>query len=196
MKPPAYAQYERAYAAREIHFYLCSEIGEPTQYLDMIHTISNAEASDVIYIHLNTPGGHLDTGVQMINAMRNSSAKVVTILDGVAQSLGTLIFLSGDELVVNDYCMMMFHNFNAGVAGKGNELTAQIEATVKWFAQIGKHIYLPFLSEDEFDRIVRGEDLWMQSTEIRKRIDNAVKVMTAQQEAKANKKRRKKAEIE
>lgn len=191
LQKPAFIQYERQFSAREIHFYLCTAIGEPIDYVDMMHTITTAEASDIIYIHLNTPGGQLDTGVQMINAMKNSQAKIVTVLDGVAQSLGTLIFLSGDEMIVNDDCMMMFHNYNAGFAGKGNELSAQIDATTKWFAQIGKHVYIPFLSEAEFDRIIRGEDLWMQSHEIRKRIDNANKIVEAEKEAK-NAKRKKK----
>jgi ATP-dependent Clp protease protease subunit len=165
----------------------------------MIYRISAASAADTIFIHLNTPGGQLDTGVQIINAMQNSQGKIVTILEGMAYSLGTLIFLAGDEMVVNDHCMMMFHNFNSGLIGKGNELTSQLDATVKWFAALAKNIYIPFLSEPEFERIVRGEDLWMHSQEIRTRLENMVKSMQQQAEreekqVKAEEKRVAKAE--
>jgi ATP-dependent protease ClpP protease subunit len=142
----------------------------------MIHKISAATSADTIFVHLNTPGGQLDTGVQLINAMQNSPAKVVTILESLAYSLGTLIFLAGDEMIVNDHCLIMFHNFKGGVIGKGNELTSQLEATIKWFSALAKKIYIPFLTEDEFARITRGEDLWMQSAEIRKRLDRMIKV--------------------
>lgn len=175
-KHKPYTQYEYTYNVIETHFYISEEIEDPNLYIDMIHCFNIASTNDVIYLHLNTSGGRLDTGVQIINAMNNSQAKVVTILECMAYSLGTLIFLSGHELVVNDNCVMMLHNFRGGVFGKGNELTSQLDATIKWFNMLAKEIYIPFITEDEFNRIVKGEDLWMQSSEIRKRLDNVNKV--------------------
>jgi len=174
IKKKAFQHYEQTMSAQQIHFYISDELGAPDQYTDMIHRLAIAGPNDIVFIHLNTPGGRLDTGVQIINAMQNSPAKIVTVLESTAFSMGTMLFLAGDEMVVNDHCMMMFHNFKGGVVGKGNELTSQLEATVKWFAALAKKIYIPFLTEDEFDRIVKGEDIWMQSGEIRKRLDRVV----------------------
>jgi ATP-dependent Clp protease protease subunit len=171
-----YQHYEHTYTAQHIHFYLSEDVSAPEQYTDMIHRINTASENDTVFIHLNTPGGRLDTGVQIINAMQNSNAKVVTILESEAFSLGTLIFLAGDELIVNDHCMIMFHNFKGGVVGKGHEQLAQLEATVKWFTELAREIYIPFLSEEEFERIIKGEDLWMHSEEIRDRIENMVEI--------------------
>lgn len=177
----AYIAYEQTFTAQQLHFYISDVIHEPCAYTDMIHRIAMAGPSDVIYIHLNTPGGRLDTGVQMINAMQNSQAKIVTVLESVAHSLGTLIFLAGDEMIVNDHCLMMFHNFRGVVGGKGQELVAELDATIKWFSTLAKKIYIPFLSEDEFNRMSRGEDIWMQSTEIRKRLERMVKELEEEQ---------------
>lgn len=176
-----YKQFNQTLASEHIHFYISKLIGEPDEYTEMIHRITLAQPSDVIYIHLNTPGGQLDTGVQLINAMRNSQAKIVTVLESTAYSLGTLIFLSGDEMVINEHCMMMFHNFNGGLIGKGNELVSELEATVKWFAALAEDIYIPFLTREEFDRIVRGEDMWMQTPEIKVRLERMVKAMEQKQ---------------
>lgn len=184
IKRKPYRQFEQTYTAQHIHFYLSEDIGGPEQYTDMIYRISIALPGDTIFIHLNTEGGQLDTGVQIINAMQNSQAKIVTILEGVAYSLGTLIFLAGDEMVVNDHCMIMFHNFSGGLVGKGNELTSELNATLKWFAILAKTIYVPFLSEEEFARISRGEDLWMHSPDIRKRLEKMVKQITPTPHAK------------
>jgi ATP-dependent protease ClpP protease subunit len=180
-----YKQFEQTFAAQHIHFYLSKAIGEAEGYTEMVHRILTASPTDVIFIHLNTPGGQLDTGVQIINAMQNSQAKIITILESTAYSLGTLIFLAGDEMIVNEHCMMMFHNFNGGLIGKGNELVSELEATVKWFASLAESIYVPFLSEDEFQRIVRGEDMWMQTPEIRDRLTNMVKVLSEREAAAA-----------
>lgn len=169
-----YQHYEHTYQMQHVHFYLSEDVGSPEEYTDMIHRINVATANDTIYIHLNTPGGRLDTGVQIINAMQNSEANIVTILESEAFSLGTLIFLAGDELIVNDHCMIMFHNFKGGVVGKGHEQLSQLEATIKWFTELAREIYIPFLSEEEFERIIKGEDLYMHSAEIRERIDRMV----------------------
>lgn len=175
-KKKPYQQYDHTYTAQHVHFYLSEDVGAPEDYTDMIHRIATAGENDTVFIHLNTPGGRLDTGVQIINAMQTTQAKVVTILEAEAFSLGTLIFLAGDELVVNDHCMIMFHNFKGGVVGKGHEQLAQLEATVKWFTELAREIYIPFLNEDEFNRIIKGEDLWMHSAEIRDRIENMIKI--------------------
>lgn len=166
-----YGFFESQYAVQHMHFYISQEIGEASEYVDMIHSILSAGEHDTIFIHLNCPGGNLDTGVQIINAMQNSPAHVIAVLEGTAYSMGTMIFLSADEMVVNDHCMMMFHNFNGGLVGKGNELTSQLNATVGWFASLAEDIYVPFLSPEEVERIKRGEDIWMQSPEIMKRLE-------------------------
>jgi ATP-dependent protease ClpP protease subunit len=180
-----YKHYEHTLAQQHVHFYLSEDVGAPNEYTDMIHRINVAGENDTIFIHLNTPGGRLDTGVQIINAMQNTAATVVTILEAEAFSLGTLIFLAGHELVVNDHCMIMFHNFKGGVSGKGHEQLAQLGATVKWFTAIAREIYIPFLTEEEFEGIIEGKDLWMHSAEIRARIQKMTDIYEAEAEAEA-----------
>jgi ATP-dependent protease ClpP protease subunit len=173
----AYKSFEQTFTAHQIHFYITDDIGEPSDYVEMIHRILTASQNDVIFIHLNTAGGRLDTGIQIINAMQNSQAKIITVLESMAHSLGTLIFLAGDEMVVHDHCMMMFHNYRGGVIGKGHEQAAEINATTKWYTSIAKKIYIPFMTEEEVDRIMKGEDIWMHSPEIRRRLDKMIRDM-------------------
>lgn len=179
---PPYAYYETTQQMKIHHFYLSEAVGAPNEYVEMIHIIMNAGPSDLIYIHLNTPGGRIDTGVQIVNALRSTQAKVITSLESEAHSLGTLIFLSGDEFVVHDDCLMMFHNYSGGIMGKGNEQVAQLEATVKWFNKLAKRIYIPFLSEEEFEKIIRGEDLWLDSDEIKERLQVMIDHLIAERE--------------
>lgn len=148
------------------HFYLSDEIDEPKYYVDMIHTITEAGANDTIVIHLNTPGGHLHTGIQLINAMKLTEAHVVCSLEATSHSLGTIIFLSADERIVQPNSMMMFHNYHGGTYGKGNEQVAELEATIRWFEQIARTIYVPFLTTAEVNRILKGEDLWLLTDDI------------------------------
>lgn len=165
-----YAHYEDVIVQHVHSFYLCDEIEEPIKYTDLIHRITTASENDLVYLNLNTPGGNLYTGVQIINAMRAARAHVITVLVSRAFSLGTFLFLAGDEWHVHDNAMMMFHNFAGTVSGKGNEQLEQISSTVRWFNKLIKKYCSPFLTEAEIDRVIRGEDIWMDSDEIRKRL--------------------------
>ena len=170
-----YGHFEATIQCTQIHFYISGSVGGPELYTDMIQRINCASSNDIIYIHLNTDGGRLDTGIQLINAIRTTEAHVVTILDSKAFSLGTLIFLAGHEYRVHDNCLMMFHNFSSGTVGKGNEQAAELEATIKWFNKIMKNMASPFLTDMEIKQIVEGRDLWMDSDEIRKRLKKIFK---------------------
>ena len=178
-----YTYFEQQLVQRVHHYYLSEGIGAPCEYVEMIHKIRSSGPNETIHIHLNTPGGRLDTGVQMVNAMRASEAHIMCSLESEAHSLGTLIFLAADEFLVHDNCMMMFHNYSGGTWGKGNEQEAQVIATIKWFNELAEDIYRPFLTEQEVQNILKGEDLWVHSEDIRKRLLKMVKIM--EMEAKA-----------
>lgn len=179
-----FAAFEQTLVSKLVCFYLNGEIGDPMNYAEMVHRIRSASPTDVIEIHLNTPGGRIDTGMQIINAIETTQAHVVTILDSRAFSLGTLIFLAGDEMQVHDNCMMMFHNFSSGMQGKANEQAVELDAMLKWFEKLMKKFCAPFLSTQEINRLLKGEDIWMDSDEIRARL---MKVFANPQKPKTRK---------
>jgi len=184
-----YQYYEQKIIRSVHHYYISSAIEGPELYVDMVHRISTAGPDELIYIHLNTPGGQLDTGVQIVNAMLSTAAHVTVGIEGNCFSLGTLIFLAADEFIVHDNCLMMIHNYSGGVFGKGNEQQSQLEAQIKWFNTLSKKLYVPFLSVAEFEKVMRGEDIWLQSNDIRERLEKMVKVVGKEQkEPKVSKK--------
>lgn len=180
--------YDTPTGQRIHHFYISEAVDEPSKYIDMIHRIKTAGPNDAIYIYLNTPGGRIDTGIQIINAMQSSQAHVVAVLEGEVCSLGTLIFLSADEFIVHDHCMFMIHNYSGGTYGKGHEQVAQLEATTREWGKFAHSIYVPFLSEAELDRVIKGDDLWMGSDEVRTRIQKMIKIWEKEDRKKMRKK--------
>jgi ATP-dependent protease ClpP protease subunit len=175
--PVPYRYYDTVVTAKTHHFYISEGVGAPNEYTDMIHQIKTAGPHDVVYIYLNTPGGRLDTGVQLINAMRCSPAHVITVLESQAHSLGTMLFLAGNEYIVHEHSRMMFHNFTSGTYGKGNEQMAELQSTVQWFNDLGEDIYVPFLSQQEFEEMQNGRDIWMDAPEIQERLSNMVEIL-------------------
>ena len=52
----------------------------------------------------------------------------------------------------------------------GAEHSAEVIAVGKWFEKVMARICIPFLSEAEIGRILKGSDLWMDSDEISHRL--------------------------
>lgn len=71
--------------------------------LDELRTKSN------ITIHINSVGGDLYAGVAIYNRLKELSANITTINDGLAASAASLIFQAGDTRKVNAGSNLMVH---------------------------------------------------------------------------------------
>ena len=163
-------RYERHMPIHQVSYYLCGELQDPQYYTELFYTLRTAAETDLIYLHINSPGGDFNTGLQIINNMLASEAHVVTVLEARAYSMAAFIFLSGDELIVHDNCQLMFHTYSSSFAGKGSEQLAEVQALGNWFEKVTRRLCTPFLSAADISHILQGSDLWMDSDEIRRRL--------------------------
>jgi len=180
-------RYEQQLPVRQVAYYLCGEIREPQYYTELFYTLRSASETDLVYIHINSSGGDFNTGLQIINNMFSSNARVVTILEARAYSMAALIFLSGDELIVHDNCQLMFHIYSGIFAGKGNEQQAEVAAVGNWFEKVMSRLCSPFLTDTEIANILKGSDVWMDSDEIRRRLQRLQRAKTAARKKKTGK---------
>lgn len=164
-------QYKQTIPVNLYHFYIIDEIGDPVTFLDLINTLKTAEEHDTVFIYLNTPGGSLQTTVQIISAMRQCAATVVTCLEGEVCSAGTLIFLAGNKHIVNPNCTFMIHNYSQWIGGKGNEVALRVKYSEQYFKKLALDLYKGFLSEDEIQSVIDGKDYWMDSEEVIERLN-------------------------
>lgn len=155
-----YTVFESTQVAKMYDVYISSSIRSPEKYSELLNALANASGNDIFRIHLNTPGGQANTAVQIMHAFRSSAAKIVTIAEGDVASAGTMLLLSGDEIVIREYSTLMFHNFSAGAVGKGHELYARTDHYRKFFPSLLRELYYPFLEEDELDAMMEGKDFY------------------------------------
>ena len=181
-----YGYFEQILTKRIQHFYLSGDIEAPSAYIDMVHKLRTATQDETIIIHLNTEGGDLSAGLQIINAMKYSQAHIICSLEGEAFSLGSLIFLAADEFLIHDNSLMMIHNFSGGSYGKANEQVSYIEATIQWFKELAQDYYVPFITEKELADVLQDKDLYFHAADIRKRIVKMVKIHQKESKEKSN----------
>lgn len=157
--------------ARRFTVYL-NEISEPNNFHMFIDLLQRAGENDVIYIHINSGGGAISTGMQILNAMEQCMATIITVLDGEAYSMAGIIFLAGNEYVINEHSSIMLHNYSSyGQGGKGLDLEnshANVKKIVgKFMDMYGSRI----LSKKEIKHLNKGEDIYFDKDQLISRLD-------------------------
>lgn len=155
----------------QIHeFYLSGPIDDAENYIEWFDTIRNASQQDTIRIYINSPGGDLYTTLQFLRVMSDTEATVVTSVEGACMSAATMIFLHGHQQEVTPHSLFMFHNYSAGVFGKGGEMYDQLQFERRWSENFMREVYSEFLTEDEIQSMMHNKDIWMDSEEVIRRL--------------------------
>ena len=88
---------------------------------DFVRELENVRTAK-IDLHINTLGGDVFEGVAIFNALRNHAARVRVIVDGVAASIGAVVAMAGDEIVMNTGSMMIVHEGHTYASGTASAL--------------------------------------------------------------------------
>jgi len=139
----------------------------------LIDKVSSLEDDD-IYIYINSPGGSVDAGMQLVTYIESLKEQniVVNCIAENAMSMGFLIFQYCDNRYITKYATLMQHQMSLGnIKGKIKEINSYIEyinlmedkINLDQATRIG-------LSIDEFNTKINN-DWWLYSTNI---IENKV----------------------
>ena len=122
-----------SYTYGHVHeFYITGTIESADEYSEWFHTIRNANATDVVKLHINSPGGDLWTAIQFVHVLAETEATIQIVVEGACMSAATLLFLMGHEFEVSPHAMFMIHNYSGGSLGKGGEMYDNIVHERKW----------------------------------------------------------------
>ena len=109
----------------ENHIYLYNEIGGWGNTAEEVKDlIKNNPKSDVIVVHISSPGGEVFEGWTIGNILKNSGKKVVAKIEGLCASIATYIALQADEVQMADTARFMIHNPWMGMEGEQKDFEA------------------------------------------------------------------------
>lgn len=153
-----------------MEFYLSGNIGEASEYIEWFHKIRNARQTDVINMHINCPGGNLFTTVQFLQVLKECPAHIIMNVSGACMSAATLIFLEGDEYIINEHSAFLFHNYSGGMIGKGGEMYSNVVHDRQWSESLFRSQYEGFLTAEEIDQLMDDKDIWMDAQSVGNRL--------------------------
>lgn len=103
---------------------------------------------DVINVNINSYGGEVAEGLAIYNALKRHKAKVRTRCDGFACSIASVIFMAGDERIMNEASLLMIHNAFSFAEGDANALRKMAD-DLDLITSQSKKIYLANSNIDE-----------------------------------------------
>lgn len=152
-------------------YYLIGTIeGDSSEYVEMMQCLRSLSPEDVFVFHLNSRGGSVHAGEQILSAMRDSAGYLVASIEGEACSMCTQLALNCDEVFISDGSIFLVHSLSAGAIGT----MASIADTTSYLNTLNEHLaklYQTFLTKDELDLVRHGRDVTLFAEEVRKRLE-------------------------
>lgn len=122
--------------------------------VDEINTIT----ASTINVYISSYGGEVQAGLAIYNALKRHKAKVRTYCDGFACSIASVIFMAGDERIMNDSSLLMIHNAWSFAEGNAKELK-KIAEDLEKITQASVSAYMAHsnLTEEEIVKMMDNE---------------------------------------
>ncbi len=141
-----------------------------------LHSVFNelrdAKKGDYLEFMINSGGGFIQEGMQFFNIiLEKFPGRTVAYLDNYGYSMGAMLFSMANKRIIYPYSDFMYHNYSGGAVGKGGDIKARIDHTHERLNKFFHDIIVKqgFLSEDEFQKMLVGQDYWMEAKELCKR---------------------------
>ena len=125
--------------------------------------ISEYEEEKTIYLHICSNGGEVYPALAVIDHIRNSSVKIITVNEGCVASAGVLITLAGHERYITKNSYMLIHEIRGACWGKYSECIDDMTNNKVLMKHLKKYIKERKnnkLPEDNLDELLKHDIIW------------------------------------
>lgn len=120
---------------------------------------------DEIDVYINSYGGSVAQGFAIYNMLKSHPAKVRTICNGFACSIASVIFLAGDERIMQGASLLMIHNPFTYSCGNADELRKVADDLDK-MAQVSIDLYCESTGLDAaIVKDMMDKETWMSASD-------------------------------
>ena len=143
-------------------------------YIPAVDLLLTATENDEIIILLQTPGGNVFSGIDIVNAIQNTKAKLTVIANGVCASCGALILFESpvDSIEIRDWAEVMVHGPSHFLKGKSLDIKDTNDSVIAWFTdRYSTYLSKGLLTEEEYEQIMtKRADVFIPVEELKNRL--------------------------
>lgn len=153
-----------------VHF--SQEFEHPSYYDEVVTLLLQAEEGDRINFMINNFGGRIDALNAILNSLSMTRAEVTGFLIGQGCSCASVLLLACHNFVVGNNTTLMIHEQSFWVGGKASETKKQHSHYQAGNDRFIREAYSGFLTNEEIESCLRGEDFYFEDYEIKARLEN------------------------
>lgn len=149
----------RVYSDTVWHLY--GDITDHEQYEVLINYLNLATESDKVILRINSPGGHLDVGFMVVEAIKKTKAIVIAHVVWPSASMASVIACACHAIVFEPNTYLMFHTYSTGAYGKSDDLYQSVISDDRVTHNAIKSCIYPFLTAKEISKMRDGKDVYV-----------------------------------
>lgn len=147
-------------------------IGPSYMYEEDIYKIKNAGPNDIIHMEIMSEGGELFTALDILAAMQQTQAKIITENCGLAASAASMLLFSGDEIIINPLSVTMVHSATYGTIGMQENIYQEVQFNKAYLEDVFKSIYSGLFTDEEIkDIVINCKQHYMKADETLDRLN-------------------------
>ena len=116
-------------------------------------------------LHINCVGGDVFEGMAIYNILKKRTAETTVYIEGIAASMGSVIALAADKVVMAENSLFMIHNAWGGAMGESKEL----KKTANLLEKISNEIADIYIKKTNlpYDKVkeMMDEETWLNADE-------------------------------
>ena len=152
-------------ASEVVDIYIFDEIGafgiNAQDFIEELKAFKNS----AINLHINCIGGDVFDGMAIYNILKKRTAETTVYIEGIAASMGSVIALAADNVVMAENSLFMIHNAWGGAMGEAKEMKKTANLLEKISGEIAdiyvKKTNLPYSRVQE----MMDEETWLNAAE-------------------------------
>jgi ATP-dependent protease ClpP protease subunit len=153
------------------------------QFSEVVMALEQARPGDVMEIKLSTNGGALHACLPLMNAMASTHAQVNVHAESDVASAGTFLLMLADDVYINPYVTVMFHQVSYGASGPGNQVEDRVTHIQRSSKRLITDMYKDFFTEEEIAQMLSGKEFWLTKEQFDERYDRREKLRGARVKA-------------
>ena len=96
--------------------------GEGTSAADFVQELRSHKNASRINLHINSPGGYINEGLAIYNAVQQHPAEVIAYIEGEAASAASFIAMAADKVVMRKTAKMFIHDAQGFAIGNAQDM--------------------------------------------------------------------------
>lgn len=103
------------------------EINEDLGPIIRMIKLLKERSDERITVYIRSGGGCVYSGLALYDALKESGLPITTVCEGIAMSMGLILFLVGDKRLATSNARFMAHTISGGIRGNMDEMETDIK---------------------------------------------------------------------